>query len=542
MTTYFSNEGVVFQSDESGANALLLGKVRLKVVAETGADSVTIFSSQSQSLTSILRVGPGPSFSDPTPHDVQISVVGTGLPATQSWTYRFGVVTWGGGQILALIGQEAVTDVEILIPLVTSGQAFGATASTTALRAFLASITGTTPFGGTLQALSQLQGTFSENDVHVGGTGPDDISLGIGNDTATGGAGADDIFGGEGNDALYGGADNDDVSGDGGDDLLTGDAGADRLFGGTGNDRLQGGDQNDRLEGGDGNDTLWGGNDDDDLFGGAGNDQLFGEAGRDELSGGLGNDQLDGGAGNDTLIADWGADIIRGGDGDDRIYADGYVFGGASGGPDVLDIIFGGAGNDRIEEGTGITGGTNRISGDAGNDTITGAGNDTVFGGAGNDRIERTSGNSLLNGNGGADSIKGGLGRDTVLGGAGNDTLDASSGNGSIVRGEGGRDTILAYHGGVNVMDGGAGADTFVLALTASSGQRSKLIGGAGVDRVELDTLDSVRDIVRNGSQITLIGTDGGRITFSSIETFVLNGGGVMTARQFYNFWDDLIN
>lgn len=541
MTTYFSLQGAVFTSDDSGGSAQLLGTVRLRIVAEGGADPVTIYGAPSQSLTDILRVGLGPSYSDPTPHDAIVSVVGSGLPATQAWTYRFGVVTWSGGQILALIGQEAVSGREMFIPMSTGGTPFPGAGSSAALQSFLQSITSTVPYSGTVPALSALQGTFGENDIAVGGAGADDFSLGLGNDTAIGNAGLDEIYGGAGNDALYGGADNDRLYGDSGDDLMTGDAGADRMLGGLGNDRLIGGDLNDWQEGGDGNDTLYGGTHDDDQTGNAGNDVIYGDAGRDDITGGLGSDRLYGGAGADTIVADWGVDILFGGLDNDLIYADGYVFGGSSGGPDALDIIYGGAGHDRIQEGNGISGGVNRIMGDAGNDTINGTGADTVLGGAGNDLIERSGGNSRLDGQSGADRIRGGIGRDTILGGIGNDTLDASSANGSVVRGQAGRDLILGHHSGVNILDGGAGADTFVLALTSSPAQRSQVVGGSGIDTVDFTALDSVRDILRSAGRITIIGTEGGRVTFSGVERFDMQGYGIMTATQFFNYWDDLV-
>lgn len=82
-----------------------------------------------------------------------------------------------------------------------------------------------------------------------------------------------------------------------GDDILDGRGGKDFLFGGKGDDQLFGGD---------GNDKLFGGKGDDYLDGGAGSDYLFGDKGNDTfnftLSENLGaKDYYDGGKGFDTL-------------------------------------------------------------------------------------------------------------------------------------------------------------------------------------------------------------------------------------------------
>ena len=97
---------------------------------------------------------------------------------------------------------------------------------------------------------------------------------------------------------------------------------SDFLSGGDGADSLIGGFGFDTLEGGVGNDTLDGGSDWDKLSGGDGADSLIGGDGRDTLDGGLGADVMDGGSGDDTYIIDNIRDIIRDSQGDDTIISD----------------------------------------------------------------------------------------------------------------------------------------------------------------------------------------------------------------------------
>lgn len=101
------------------------------------------------------------------------------------------------------------------------------------------------------------------------------------------------IFGTKKDDDLRGSDRTDIIFGKKGDDILDGRGGKDFLFGGKGNDQLFGGDGNDFL------------------FGGKGNDQLFGGDGNDFLFGGKGNDFLDGGAGSDYLFGDKGDDTFN---------------------------------------------------------------------------------------------------------------------------------------------------------------------------------------------------------------------------------------
>jgi len=115
---------------------------------------------------------------------------------------------------------------------------------------------------------------------------------------------------------------------------------------------------------------------------------------------------------------------------------------------------------------TSGTGGTQSITGSAGNDSIT-VGNfaATIVGGAGND---------TLAGGTAADNIQGGDGADTITGGGGNDVISGGAGN----------DSITVSGTSVNV-DAGAGDDTVNVDATLSSGDT--IVGGEGTDTLAID-------------------------------------------------------
>ena len=104
-------------------------------------------------------------------------------------------------------------------------------------------------------------------------------------------------------------------------DLILGGTGPDALFGQAGFDHLNGGEGNDLLEGGHQADNLFGGTGDDTLRGGQGFDRLFGGDGNDTLFGGAGFDTLIGGTGNDLLLGNFNADrfVFADGHGNDTI-------------------------------------------------------------------------------------------------------------------------------------------------------------------------------------------------------------------------------
>lgn len=378
------------------------------------------------------------------------------------------------------------------------------------------------------------------NDTLIGGAGADQASGGADNDSITGDAGNDTLSGGDGADTISGGLDNDSISGDAGNDSLSGDGGLDTISGGLGDDTISGGAGTDSLLGGDGADSIDGGSENDTIFGGEGNDTLLGgdgadsvlgENGADSLDGGLGNDTLNGGNDNDTLHGGAGADVLTGAQGMD--YADytdsgagvnvNLSTGAASGGDaagDTLtgvDGIYGSAHNDTM---TGFDGYstdpadsyTNIFYGNAGNDSMDGAGgddslyggadNDTVLGGAGNDYVDGGTGNDSLSGGTGADTLSGGDGDDTLLGGDGNDYLDGGLGNNSYDGGLG-SDTIYLQDGSSGTINGsedGDNSDTDVLWLER----------GGVVSSITYDPMNS-----ENG---TITWANGSTTTFTNIE------------------------
>lgn len=257
--------------------------------------------------------------------------------------------------------------------------------------------------------------------------------------------------------------------------------------------------------------TVYGGPGDDVLTGGDGDDTLSGDVGADTLSGGStasDTDTLSGGAGLDT--ATWstrsasvtvtvgaGADDGESGEQDD-VQAD-------------IEIVVGGAGDDAF---TG-TAGAQTFYGGAGDDTFhmgllasTGAGGDTVYGEAGLDTVDYTARLEAL----------------TVTMDF-NVANDGASGEGDNVRADVERlvcptaavactvtgnalPNVFVTGGGVDTLDGAGGDDVFVL----GSGGADRLIGGAGVDRVDLSafgaTVDVRMDDVASTTQGKRIATD----------------------------------
>lgn len=122
-----------------------------------------------------------------------------------------------------------------------------------------------------------------------------------------------------------------------------------------------------------------------------------------------------------------------------------------------------------------------RLDGDGGADIIRGSyigdeiignsGDDTVYGNGGNDDIKGGVGQDHLYGGNGNDTIHGGLNADTIHGGKGHDRL----------HGNGGRDTICGQEGN-DYLYGGTNGD--------------KLYGGSGNDFVRGDT---GKDIIEGG-------------------------------------------
>jgi len=303
------------------------------------------------------------------------------------------------------------------------------------------------------------------NDVLDGGAGDDEIASGDGNDSLEGGLGEDLMDGGPGggDTALYDGTETDftilriilgkkggfTLNGASAEEIvaLTDKQGrADRMvhvervkFGDvekslTGADALRasrtvtadkylsddgakgamkGGAKNEVLDGLDGNDTLEGLGGNDTLLGRGGSDVLKGGVGNDMLDGGTESDTLEGGAGNDLYVIDVAptpqtidtiVEIATGGIDAISTSLDSFSMASSVNGATFIEILehvgdtaFAGTGND----------GANIIRGNAGNDTLNGAG--------GADRLIGFAGNDTLDGGAGADRLEGGLGDDTYV-------------------------------------------------------------------------------------------------------------------------------
>ena len=412
----------------------------------------------------------------------------------------------------------------------------------------------------------------TSRDTLTGGAGTDIFYGGEGGDRLNGLGGADNLYGGMGDDWLYGGEGNDVLNGDDGRDHLDGGEGDDVLNGGAGNDSLIGGAGTDILNGGEGDDfftistiadvsdqfigglgtdsleidilststdrieltttaefTLQGslggvslnlssienvtsvsaGAADDsidvsDLSGQGGSLTFYGQDGNDTFIGGTGRYFLYGGAGKDYLSGGDGSDVLYGGSGSrtaDTLNAGDNTLNGGLGD----DVLYGGDGNDDLKGDAG----NDLIYGIAGTNTLDGGdGDDTLVGGSGVDTISGGQGNDRLNGWGGSDSLSGGSGNDQLSGGDGDDILNGGDGNDNLVGGT-----------GMDIMDGGAGDDLFL--ISASYGVDDQIIGGLGIDLLEINnSTTSIDRIELNAAaDLTLLGTMGGiNLKLDSIE------------------------
>jgi len=272
-------------------------------------------------------------------------------------------------------------------------------------------------------------------------------------------------------------------------------AGPDILVGGSGNDNLQGLDGSDQIIGNPGDDRISGGD---------GADRLFGGEGLDDLAGGLGNDVMYGGSGHDRLDGGLGDDILVGGDGVDT--AD---YSGAAAGVTVKLALTGrfqktgGAGLDTLSGIENLTGSAfaDNLTGDAGDNLLSDrrGGNDRFNGGAGDDTLS-----VHRSGAGAATTV-------TLTGGLGDDMM-TFDGAGRYT------DTV--------VFEGQDGADE----ISALGAFRAKINGGAGNDRVTVDTLGG-RFQVKLGSgsdTLVLADTDGGFAASPAnlVQDFLAGNGG----------------
>ncbi|MBB3938329.1 beta strand repeat-containing protein [Aureimonas phyllosphaerae] len=384
------------------------------------------------------------------------------------------------------------------------------------------------------------------------GDGADSVTGTAARDILNGGAGHDTLLGGMGDDALTGGAGNDRLDGGAGNDTLY-DAGGDGVnsaYGGQGNDRIElvnataggvvdGGDDNDTIivnggaamsiAGGSGNDTISlsnsttgterhrvdAGDGDDvvtlngtsamDLQGGAGHDTLVLKAAT--------LDQLDAAMGFETLKIDsYGGSSLHGTSAANTIDMGSFALTADSYGVNIkLD-----AGDDQMV----ATSLTDRLYGEAGNDTLEGGGGDDIIDGgidgvvngtivqgrdfasyehassgvtvdlsiqgsaqntfgAGTDTLNNIEG---LVGSGFADRLTGSAGSDVLIGGAGDDTITGGKGD--------------------DRLDGGTGADTYRyagysdLSKSGTAVLTSERIVLEAEDRLDLSAFGSLKGLM----------------------------------------------
>jgi Ca2+-binding RTX toxin-like protein len=370
----------------------------------------------------------------------------------------------------------------------------------------------------------------------------------------------------------------------------------------------------DTFNGGDGNDTVGAGTGDDILNGEAGDDTLQAGDGNDIIRGGAGSNFLIGGAGNDRIEADM-RDLIYGGADNDFLFIDtavsgvnyGVTFTGANAGTlstngtqtgsfnDIEQFYFVGYdGSDTVNAssanlivttpGTGYAalqlqgfGGSDNLTGSAGNDKIDGgtgddylyglAGNDTIDGDTGNDRINGGAGSNILNGGDGDDRIDANYMRDTVDGGTGNDFLNiftqvqtdaytviftganagkfqingADTGTFTSIEqlsfiGYGGNDAINANLANLSVTN--QGLSPFGLDINTDAGN-DIVLGSAGKDRILGGTGDDA--LYGQGGEDTIDGGDGFDTIFGGAGIDTLSGG-ISNDQIFGGTENDIIN
>ncbi|MET1109884.1 MAG: M10 family metallopeptidase C-terminal domain-containing protein [Allosphingosinicella sp.] len=411
------------------------------------------------------------------------------------------------------------------------------------------------------------------------------LTGGAGDDVLDGGAGADQLAGGLGNDSYVIAAGDEIIENAGGgtdevrtllaayalgahlEDLtgtsatgqaLTGNGLANRLTGGGGNDILDGGAGPDQLAGGLGDDLyLIEADDAATEDPGAGTDEirtalaaftlaanfevltgtsgagqsLTGNGLANRLTGGSGDDILDGLGDNDVLTGGLGDDSVHGGDGDDR-----------------LD---GGAGRDTAYYGTAGAGVvvTLRLPGDLQN--TGGAGVDrlieieNLIGSAFADTLTGDDFPNILDGRGGADTMRGSWGDDIYyvdnagdvveeLAGQGIDTIWTSLAVYSLLGTQVERlgsasDIAHDFRGsaGDNFITGGAGSDV----LRLYDGGDDIVFGGAGSDNIFFIGSLTAADVVNGGSETDTLVLQGpyGSLTLTAniteIENISILGG-----------------
>jgi Ca2+-binding RTX toxin-like protein len=324
------------------------------------------------------------------------------------------------------------------------------------------------------------------------------IGSATGDDTLYGTTGNNRLYGGGGKDTLVGNGGHDVLSGEGGDDFLVASKSTGSLFdGGDGIDWISyesetvgitlnldgsanaGGASNDKVYaienayGSHHDDTITGTDGVDNVIDGSeGLDKLFGLGGNDTLKGGFGNDTLDGGKGNDTL---------DGGQDDDTLIVD------TAG--DVVIEVAGGGTADRVMARASYT-----LAADADVEKLT------TTSSAGVSAIDLT-GNKLSQ---------------EIAGNAGENTLKDGGGAADVLRGLGGNDTYLVYSVGTTIVESAAqGALDKVLSnvdFALGAGvhvEQLATTSGAGVSGIDLTGNEIAQTVIGNAGSNILDGKEG---------------------------------
>ncbi|MDB6116211.1 MAG: cya 1, partial [Lacunisphaera sp.] len=333
-----------------------------------------------------------------------------------------------------------------------------------------------------------------------GDSGADIITSGIGDDTILAGAGADNITAGDGDNVVV--ADEGRLTYDAAGRLadavsLATDMGADDVIvTGAGNDLIIGGTGDDTIDAGNGNNVVFGDNGEAQFL--AGIRAGFAttapdDAGDDSITSGTGNDVILGGAGVDTIQVTGGDNLVFGDEAEVTFDTGGIITEAISLVLDdgATDVITTGAGNDVIVGGFGA----DSINGGDGNNVVIGDNGDAVYSGGLPVLFDTLTPENSAN-----DTITTGSGRDQILGGAGADTINSGAGNDFIVGDEGSitsgggitiRITTTDYDQGTgDTILGGAGDDL--------------ILGGAGSDHIDGGEGNNV--ILGDNGMVTLPG------------------------------------
>ncbi|MDP4595117.1 MAG: zinc-dependent metalloprotease [Beijerinckiaceae bacterium] len=280
------------------------------------------------------------------------------------------------------------------------------------------------------------------------------------------------------------------------------------------------------------------------VIGGSGADHVNGNSINNTIASGTGNDTINGLAGNDWLTPGAGSDMVDGGADVDMVsFSDlgqavnaSLLNGIATSGPDTdtlsnLENITGTIYSDVLEGDAGA----NRLRGLGGYDWFVGTGGGDLFeGGTGFDTAsyQNATGGVVVNlltnagtyGQASGDSydsienVTGSSYADIIYGGAGTNNL----------RGLGGYDTFVGSVGGRERYDGGTGSDTVTYFLSTSGVNASLNLGygyGYGGD-ARLDLYTSIENLTGTAHNDILIGDGGSNILRGLAGNDTLSGAG----------------